>query len=218
MPCAPGAHRAKPADDGVVKQAREKAAEHAARDCNQYCGHNETGMEVRHADDPEVGRVPECGDSDQAGKHDGNHDQPAVAVLDARRQFLDGEHHAGQRRIEGGRDSGSTAGDQQAAGVIDAPGGNHRLACSMTPAAIWTDGPSLPMARPPSSPAAVKPIFDSERRRDTRQDRSPAVTAGSSAAITCGIRSLTGPESAQREPHDARAHGRRQQERGKRLP
>ncbi len=64
--------------------------------------------------------------------------------------------------------------------------GSHPRACSMTPAAICTEGPSRPIASPASMLPAVNPILASETRSDTsrRRRRAPPVC---SAAITCGM-------------------------------
>ena len=66
-------------------------------------------------------------------------------------------------------------------------GRSQRRACCMTPAATCTDGPSRPMDRPAISPAVDSPILASVSRSDTKRFCAPGGSAGSSAAMTCGM-------------------------------
>jgi hypothetical protein len=65
--------------------------------------------------------------------------------------------------------------------------GSQRRAWCMTPAASCTDGPSRPSDMPASRLAAVRPNLAKARRSDTNVERCAGVSAGSSAAITCGM-------------------------------
>ena len=64
---------------------------------------------------------------------------------------------------------------------------SQRRACSITPAATWTEGPSRPIDSPPKSPAADSRILATDSRSDTKLVRCDGVRSGSSATITCGM-------------------------------
>jgi len=85
----------------------------------------------------------------------------------------------------------------------DIPGcsGSQRRACCITPAAICTDGPSRPLASPPSSEPAVSTALATLRRSDTNWGRSVVATAGSSVAITCGMPEPAAPGAKRRVSH-----------------
>ncbi len=74
--------------------------------------------------------------------------------------------------------------------------GTRRRACSMTPAAICTDGPSRPSDNPPSRPPVVRAIFARLRRRETNSPRVPGPE--SSAAMTWGMPEPAAPGTNRR--------------------
>jgi hypothetical protein len=99
------------------QQPREQAAGRAAQQRDQQAGAERVPAQPGHADHAEIAGVAEGRHRHQAGQHDGRDDQAAGAGLEPARQLLDGEHHAGQRRIERRRDAGRAAGHQQRARV-----------------------------------------------------------------------------------------------------
>ncbi len=90
--------------------------------------------------------------------------------------------------------------------LMPLPRGSQRRAASITPAAIWTDGPSRPSDRPPSKPADVRPILAKLIFRDTSRGRRPPEIAGSSAAITCGMPEPPAPRTKRRVTQTMAAH------------
>jgi len=62
----------------------------------------------------------------------------------------------------------------------------RRLCCS-TPAAICTDGPSLPIDRPATKPSVASSSLATASRSETNQCCPSRSSAGSCAAMTCGM-------------------------------
>ena len=79
--------------------------------------------------------------------------------------------------------------------------GNQRLAWCITPAAIWTDGPSRPSESPASMPQLVSSILATVSRIDTNRLRSALETSGVNAAITCGMPDPAAPGANRRVSH-----------------
>ncbi len=107
---------------GQQHQAREGAAGQTAGDGDQqHPYHLQMALEAGEADPAEIGGVAEQGLRHHAGEHDGDDQQAAHALVEAAVEFLDGEHDAGQRRVEGGGDARRAAGgDQMAALDVEA--------------------------------------------------------------------------------------------------
>ena len=101
------------ADDRRIQEPREEAAEQAAADDHEQSRQDVAEAEARHADDAEVGRIAEHRYGHQPGEHDRGDDQAAAALLDLARELLDGEHDAGERRVEGSGDAGGATCHQQ---------------------------------------------------------------------------------------------------------
>src|SRR6185437_8092235 len=63
----------------------------------------------------EIGVVAEDGERGDAGDDDRGQDEPARPLLEATAHLLDREDDAGERRVEGGGDSGGAAGEDETA-------------------------------------------------------------------------------------------------------
>ena len=111
---APGVDAVGAAGERAQQQAREHAAGDAAEQRDEHARAEQRPADRRHLDHAEVGRVAVDRDRHQAGQHDRRDEQAARALLGPARQLLDREHHAGERRVEGGGDAGRAAGDEQA--------------------------------------------------------------------------------------------------------
>src|SRR5471032_1911448 len=111
------------AAQGGDQQARKQAAGDAAAQCHQQAGQQQRPADIGGMDHAEVGGVAVDGDGDHPGQHDGGDQQAAAALLRHARQYLDGEHDAGQRRVERGGDAGRAAGHQQ---TVRGDGGTAR--------------------------------------------------------------------------------------------
>ena len=84
--------------------------------------------------------------------------------------------------------------------------GSQRRACSITPAAICTEGPSRPIGRPPSSPPAHRPILVMASLSDTSPWRSFSLTELWSAVITCGMPEPVAPGTKREVTQAISAH------------
>lgn len=83
--------------------------------------------------------------------------------------------------------------------------GSQRLACSITPAATCTDGPSRPADSPASSAPDASTSLARLSRSDTNSPRCDGEVRVSSAASTCGIPEPAAPGTQRSVNHTSAA-------------